>query len=430
MAIQSAWVNVPEVVTEEYITAAKNRDQMETLQSRDLFLLDKFDNYDTIVSVDNKIAGVIQNIDWKESVDSFADIQIIYPTPDDGWTVNVKDTNYTYRYDSETQSWIVISANAIPNASNTVNGLLVSADYTALHQLVEETVPLIYLRMSQIEQKMFPLGTIVPYSIDENTPPTGFLFAEGQLVNRSDYPDLWNKLYFDDPDSGYDLTVSEADKDLYPGSFTDGDGTTTFRLPDLRGLFIRAWDAGKGYDNGREILSYQDDNIKEHSHTIETSAIGSFDQTDTTRAITFSNVNSTLSNISTNASGSGVEDRPKNVSMRYIIKVIPSEKIETDGTTTIPSIGTNVNATTLNSFGTSYTSSPNTIPVGNATTGKLDTSWIDLGSLEGAYVLTSSTSSIPANSKIPIASNNGTLDAWVTAATNTQIDTLFNSIFV
>ena len=70
------------------------------------------------------------NIDWKEAVDTYADIATTYPNPQDGWTVNVKDTDYTYRWDGT--NWIAISANAIPLATQSVNGLMSSTDKTKL----------------------------------------------------------------------------------------------------------------------------------------------------------------------------------------------------------------------------------------------------------------------------------------------------------
>ena len=72
--------------------------------------------------VDNKLSMLETNIDWKESVATFADIATTYPSPVDGWTVNVKDTDYTYRYNGT--SWIAISANAIPKATTTEDGLM------------------------------------------------------------------------------------------------------------------------------------------------------------------------------------------------------------------------------------------------------------------------------------------------------------------
>ena len=72
--------------------------------------------------VDNKFSTLETNIDWKESVATYSDIAKTYPNPVDGWTVNVKDTDYTYRYSGT--AWVAISANAIPKATTSVDGLL------------------------------------------------------------------------------------------------------------------------------------------------------------------------------------------------------------------------------------------------------------------------------------------------------------------
>lgn len=79
--------------------------------------------------VDNKLSAMETNIDWKESVATYDDIATTYPKPEDGWTVNVKDTDYTYRYNGT--SWVAISANAIPKATQSVDGLLSKEDKTS-----------------------------------------------------------------------------------------------------------------------------------------------------------------------------------------------------------------------------------------------------------------------------------------------------------
>lgn len=78
--------------------------------------------------IDNKFSTLENNVDWKESVATFADIIKTYPNPENGWTVNVKDTDYTYRYSGS--SWVAISANAIPKATQSVDGLLSKEDKT------------------------------------------------------------------------------------------------------------------------------------------------------------------------------------------------------------------------------------------------------------------------------------------------------------
>ena len=78
--------------------------------------------------VDNKFSALETAIDWKEAVITYADLATTYPHPNDGWTVNVKDTNYTYRWSGT--AWIAISANAIPKATQSVDGLLSKEDKT------------------------------------------------------------------------------------------------------------------------------------------------------------------------------------------------------------------------------------------------------------------------------------------------------------
>ncbi|APF23401.1 hypothetical protein [Clostridium butyricum] len=84
----------------------------------------------TKAEIDNKISQVVSNMDWKESVATYADIATTYPNPQDGWTVNVKDTDITYRWDGS--KWISISANAIPLATSSVDGKMSKTDKSFL----------------------------------------------------------------------------------------------------------------------------------------------------------------------------------------------------------------------------------------------------------------------------------------------------------
>lgn len=79
--------------------------------------------------IDNKFSALESNTDWKETVATYDDIATTYPVPQDGWTVNVKDTDYTYRWSGE--KWVAISANAIPKATQSVDGLLSKEDKAA-----------------------------------------------------------------------------------------------------------------------------------------------------------------------------------------------------------------------------------------------------------------------------------------------------------
>ena len=80
--------------------------------------------------IDNKFSTLNSGMDWKEAVNTFNDIATTYPSPADGWTVNVKDTDYTYRYNGT--AWIAISANAIPKSTSSVDGLMSKEDKAKL----------------------------------------------------------------------------------------------------------------------------------------------------------------------------------------------------------------------------------------------------------------------------------------------------------
>lgn len=80
--------------------------------------------------IDNKINQVITDLDWKESVATYSALSTTYPSPQDGWTVNVKDTDTTYRWSGTT--WISISANSIPLATNSTDGKMSKSDKAKL----------------------------------------------------------------------------------------------------------------------------------------------------------------------------------------------------------------------------------------------------------------------------------------------------------
>jgi hypothetical protein len=81
----------------------------------------------------------------------------------------------------------------------------------------------------------------------------GYLELNGALLTRATYPELFAFA------SDNSLLVTEAvwSAGRY-GIFSDGDGSTTFRLPDFRGETIRILDSGRGVDAGRLIGQWQD----------------------------------------------------------------------------------------------------------------------------------------------------------------------------
>lgn len=93
------------------------------------------------------------------------------------------------------------------------------------------------------------------------SPPPGWLVLNGAEVSRTTYAALWAFAQ----SSGMLETEANWLGGAF-GQFSDGDGSTTFRLPDHRGEFSRALDGGRGVDVSRALGSLQADSLKSHNH--------------------------------------------------------------------------------------------------------------------------------------------------------------------
>jgi len=113
-------------------------------------------------------------------------------------------------------------------------------------------------------------GMIVPFAGPTENIPEGWKLCDGSQLTRTEFPALFNAI---GTAWGY------------------GDGSTTFHLPDLRGLFLRGVDGGRGFDQDRnnrttmylggnrgdQVGSRQMEAFKSHSHNGRTNYAGDHD---------------------------------------------------------------------------------------------------------------------------------------------------------
>ncbi|AXE29774.1 hypothetical protein DK842_07665 [Chromobacterium phragmitis] len=95
-----------------------------------------------------------------------------------------------------------------------------------------------------------PAGMVAYFAMKDA--PAGWLIADGRPVARKDYPALFAAI---------------------GGLYGNGDGSTTFGLPNLCGEFIRGWDIGRGVDAGRAIGSAQTSSFQSHNHIVVTQEV-------------------------------------------------------------------------------------------------------------------------------------------------------------
>lgn len=125
------------------------------------------------------------------------------------------------------------------------------------------------------------------------TPPGGWLTADGAVVSRIQYPDLFSAIGV---------------------TYGNGDGSTTFNLPDLRGEFIRGLDNNRGVDAGRTLGSEQLDAFKGFAIGMPFSG-----KTGTAGYAAFAGASAMEGSISINVNGA-FETRPRNIALLACIK--------------------------------------------------------------------------------------------------------------
>ena len=107
--------------------------------------------------------------------------------------------------------------------------LLIRPSTTAQGQPPGETGAIndLQSRVQAFEAAQIPVGTVVPFAGPASNVPNGWLLCDGAEVDRTTFADLFG---------------------VIGTSHGEGDGATTFNLPDYRGRFLRGVDSGQGRD--------------------------------------------------------------------------------------------------------------------------------------------------------------------------------------
>lgn len=104
--------------------------------------------------------------------------------------------------------------------------------------------------LKEVMNALIKVGDIKASTIAENH--DNWLLCDGSEVSRSDYADLFTVI---------------GDK------FGEGNGVTTFNVPDYRGRFLR----GQGGNSAADIYTAQEESLPDHTHNITVSNQGNPD---------------------------------------------------------------------------------------------------------------------------------------------------------
>lgn len=101
--------------------------------------------------------------------------------------------------------------------------------------------------VQKLKNEVCPIGTIQAFAFERI--PDGWMICDGRELKLSDYPELFSAI----------------------GNTFGGNGESLFRIPDLRGRFVRGWSKDGCIDEKRKFGSFQGDAIQGHSHNLNVS---------------------------------------------------------------------------------------------------------------------------------------------------------------
>ncbi|MEM7179722.1 MAG: phage tail protein [Spirochaetota bacterium] len=202
-------------------------------------------------------------------------------------------------------------------SGSSVSSSQINANFATLKTAIEGLNTEVQTNLTSITN-IVPVGTILPYTGDVSTPPTGYFHCNGGTISRTDYPALFA---------------------LLGTTWGSGDGSTTFNLPDCReAAAIGAGTSTYAYTqhNPKTFGTYQNDQLQgfekyvvnanpEYLISTVTGGTGGFTYSGgpIANTDTFSDRVKTLGFISDGSNGTprtGSETRGKQFVVNFIIK--------------------------------------------------------------------------------------------------------------
>ena len=228
--------------------------------------------------------------------------------------ITIRDRKALRLRDSSNSNFVALRAPS--NAASDITLTLPSSDGNANDVLQSDGSG--NLSFAALPQAV-PTGSV--HMMASTSVPSGYLKCNGAAVSRTTYADLF-------------AVIGTA--------FGAGDGSSTFKLPDMRGEFVRGWaDNRSDLDAGRGFGTNQGDQNKQHSHSATSNVSDPghhhayIDQQahnegyrpwkagDNDCGQRNKNTNNAFTGISVTTtvhSSGGSEARPYNIAMLYVIK--------------------------------------------------------------------------------------------------------------
>lgn len=309
----STWeVGIYQIETSDYVVGGSSgvsNTQAKQLANRTKFLKDQVDALGTSVTALQAFTGAGPQFSTRTEVTS-NDVDPTLTSSHIGGLIRVVGTGNDITLmsasvlgDKRVVAIIFEAAgNLVCQGSDQINDLGTSAatqSYPAgtLVMLTSNGSNRFFVISKHVMQNNVPAGLVAHFAT--STAPAGWLKADGSVVSRATYPRLF-----------------AAIGTLYGA----GDGSTTFKLPDLRGEFIRGFDDGRGVDTGRVIGSSQDaSKVNGHVGTFGSSLAITVTNPDATESYAINGRVGTSMDSSATFSRSHV--RPRNVAMLACIKI-------------------------------------------------------------------------------------------------------------